>query len=663
MSETIDLSKDTCLKLDAAGGNDEVLRSRPILQVVSIKTHSTPQERFTLILSDGSYYTQIQKYSIIQVESMIKVKVRDKWILLLNNISVVSNAKEKIGFPQAPPKAAKNTLQSPQGDKLEQQPTVESSHAHQSVKVDDNGVQKPQVPRKSLAAPDFYPSQPQTSSQTEMESPPYVPTQYTQDHQQTNSLAHTTNAPPQSSSTSTSVPPTTPSHQPEERQTTPIQFLNPYLPSWTIKAKVTSLTNPQSSNKPGSRFAGKFFKVTFADSSGSIRCVCFDEEVHGQLQEQKTYYVSNAIIKAANRQYNADPYELTLNKRTVIEECMDVCVERPEFMQLSDLYNRDLNSTSDVIAIVTDTSSTEVTLAGRKTQKRELTITDRSHSDVTVAIWGMRGQQYATISDNPTIILRDIRIGPVYQGVRSLTATNNTHIEVNPDTAEAHELKQWFQEQIDRGNPPLPPSTSTVSVNMVDAASALAGSSPNSVLLNDIKQSGIGESMHKVHIATRASIHYIPTDGTDSFTYPSCSETCGKKVKLVNGETGPMWRCDKCEKDVTRPRYRYRLGRIYLRDSSGQLVVSAFDSVGETLFGISADDLLQLQATDEQRYKEIVKRPIGKMYNFSLDANLSTFNNRTQYTIQNLSPPDWKAEAHHQMNILMSSWAQQAVIV
>ena len=87
----------------------------------------------------------------------------------------------------------------------------------------------------------------------------------------------------------------------------PINQLNPYRSTWTIKARVTSKSAKKTWNN--ARGEGCLFSVDLLDAEGSeIRGTFFKEAVdkfYDMLQEDQVYTFSGGRIKMANRQYTS----------------------------------------------------------------------------------------------------------------------------------------------------------------------------------------------------------------------------------------------------------------------------------------------------------------------------------------------------------------------
>lgn len=115
---------------------------------------------------------------------------------------------------------------------------------------------------------------------------------------------------------------------------------------------------------------------------------------------------------------------------------------------------------------------------------------------------------------------------------------------VNPDIAEAHNLRGWYE---DIGQ------TTTFHAHSSSAPSGASGTINRSEMrtLHDVKEANLGTGDKPDYFSCRATIMHIRGE---NIMYPACgSENCNKKV--VEGHDG--WRCEKCERSFERPTYRF----------------------------------------------------------------------------------------------------------
>jgi replication factor A1 len=114
----------------------------------------------------------------------------------------------------------------------------------------------------------------------------------------------------------------------------PINTINPYLPKWTIRARVTHKSDMKTwNNQKGS---GTLFSVDLLDETGEIRATMFQDAAQHFfpiLVPGKVYFISKGTLKFANKRYSSlkNEYELTLDLNSyVVPADDDVKVDIPK---------------------------------------------------------------------------------------------------------------------------------------------------------------------------------------------------------------------------------------------------------------------------------------------------------------------------------------------
>ncbi|KAI0093894.1 replication factor-A protein 1 [Irpex rosettiformis] len=430
----------------------------------------------------------------------------------------------------------------------------------------------------------------------------------------------------------------------------PIESLSPYHNNWIIRARVTQKGDIRPySNQKGE---GKFFGVTFMDESGEIRGTAFNQavdELYEKLQEGKVYYVSKAKVNLAKRKFSnvQNEYELSLERITEIEECRDGTAPsvRYNFVSLGDLQNIPKDTLCDVMGVVKEVGdSTELLSKFNKTvTKRELTIVDRTGFSVRLTLWGKQAEQF-TQTDQPIVAWKGVKVTE-FQG-RSLSMISSSSMEVNPDIPTAHALRGWYDSA---GNSQSFHAQSSGGFSQ----GPVTFDSSQIQLLNDVKESEMGTGDRAEFFSARATIMHIKND---NLAYAACQkENCNKKV--IEQHDG--WRCEKCDISFPKPSYRYILS-MAVADCSGQAWLQGFNDAGQVVFGVPADELMELKDRDEEGFNKAVAKAIGYTFNFTCKAKQETFNERVRvrYGIQKILPLDYKEEAHNLKELLSSAWAQ-----
>merc|ERR1719347_708125 len=236
---------------------------------------------------------------------------------------------------------------------------------------------------------------------------------------------------------------------PEQHHVTPISSITPYQNKWTIKARIASKTDVKTWNKPSG--SGKLFSMDVMDDSWEIRVTAFKDQCDAFYEKAivgKVFYISNCSVKNANKQYSKlnNEYELTFKDNGMLEQADDtgdIPTVTYNFVTISDLSGCSKDSNVDVIGVVkTGGDATNITTkAGKELTKREITLVDRSNTQVTLTLWGKTAETFDP-TNNPILAAKGVRVSD-FNGV----SLSGGDILVNPDLDLAHELKGWWDSE------------------------------------------------------------------------------------------------------------------------------------------------------------------------------------------------------------------------
>ncbi|KAK3325653.1 putative RFA1 protein [Apodospora peruviana] len=421
----------------------------------------------------------------------------------------------------------------------------------------------------------------------------------------------------------------------------PIEALSPYAHKWTIKARVTSKSEIKTWHKASGE--GKLFSVNLLDESGEIKATGFNDQCdqyYDLLQEGQVYYISSPCkVQLAKKQFSNLPndYELTFERDTVIEKAEDqssVPQIRFNFCNIQELQEVEKDATVDIIGVLKEVQ--EVSQITSKTtqkpyDKRELTLVDDTGYSVRVTIWGKTATNFDA---NPESIIafKGTRVSDF--GGRSLSLLSSGTMAVDPDIAEAHRLKGWYDASGRNDN--------FATHSSMAGVGAATGRKDDSKDISQVKDEKLGME-NPDYFSLKATIVYIKQD---NFAYPACrNEGCNKKVTDMGDGT---WRCEKCNMSHDRPQYRYIMS-VNVNDHTGQLWLSCFDDTARTIMnGKSADELMELREMDDSRLAAEFDAANCRKLNFRCRAKMDTFGDtqRIRYQVMGATPLDYKSEAN-----------------
>jgi replication factor A1 len=246
-------------------------------------------------------------------------------------------------------------------------------------------------------------------------------------------------------------------------------------------------------------------------------------------------------------------YEMTFSNDTVIELCNDednLPHITYNFVPFSELTNRNPNDFVDVIGVMKSSGemTTIVTKAtNRELKKRELQLVDNSNYSVSCTLWGKQAEEFDA-NDNPVILLKGAKLGD-YNG-RNLSVTSTTIMQINPDIAEAHKLRGWF----DQGGC----NSEIHDLSKPSGSQGASGMGGQTVSMRDnwktldaLKDERMGMGDKADYFTCTSTILYARKENS---MYMACpGENCNKKVIDQNDGT---YRCEKCAKNFENFKWR-----------------------------------------------------------------------------------------------------------
>ncbi|CCK68989.1 replication factor A subunit protein RFA1 KNAG_0B05560 [Huiozyma naganishii CBS 8797] len=420
-----------------------------------------------------------------------------------------------------------------------------------------------------------------------------------------------------------------------------IEQLSPYQNVWTIKARVSFKGEIKTwSNQRGE---GKLFNVNFLDTSGEIRATAFNDmatKYYEILQEGKVYYVSKARLQPAKPQFSnlSHPYELSLDRESVVEECQDdinVPKTHFNFIKLDTVQNQEANSTVDVLGIIKTVNDafTLTSRAGKTFDRRDIVLVDDSNSSINVGLWNTLAKEF-NMPEGSVVAIKGVRVSDF--GGKSLTMGFTSNLIPNPEIPEAYALKGWYDSEGHSAN------FTALGQDNVPGASPNAGKFiAQRISIGKAIADNLGKSDAGDYFSIRAAISFLKVD---NFAYPACSnKDCNKKaIQSTDG----TWRCEKCNTDNEKPEWRYIL-TLSIMDETGQLWVVLFNEQAEQLLGVSATKLTDLKEKDPKEFSRLTQNLQMNQYDFRIRAREDNYNDQTRirYSVSNIHQLNYKAEA------------------
>jgi replication factor A1 len=676
--------------------NSGVVDLKPMVQVLDIKqigSAQSMQERYRMVLSDGSFMQQamlatqlneyvksgrVEKGSVVQLTEYICNSVQNRKIIIVLNMDVVVVKCEIVGDPeqlidanaqQQQQRASMPMQQAPQSQPsqhLQPGQSYGGSYAAgfraganpnsvaQSVSAvypkNDPGIGTTGPPNISVAGSYAKPSQPVASTVQNSSSAGLGLAAGRGLNAQSNSYGRQGIAP------SYQPPPMYSNRGPIARNEAPariipIAALNPYQGRWTIKARVTAKGDLRRFNN--AKGDGKVFSIDLLDSEGGeIRVTCFNsvaDQFYDRIEAGKVYMFSKGSLKPAQKNFNHlnNEWEIVLDSTSTVEPCLEEDISIPKqhfnFRPISEIEHMETNSMVDIIGVVIsiNPSNTIMRKNGIETQKRTLQLKDMSVCSVEVTMWGAfcnkEGQQLQEMCDSGGFPILAVKAGRVSEfSGKSVGTISSSQLYINPDFQEAHRLRDWFERE----------GKNTASHSLTKEGT-VGGRVDIRKTVAQIKDEGLGKSDKPDWISVKATISFIKVD---NFCYTACplmvgDRQCNKKVSNYGDGT---WHCERCDRNVPDCDYRYML-QAQVQDHTGLTWITAFQEAGEEIMGVKAKDLYMLkhEEQDDIKFGEIIRKVLFNQYLFKLKVKEETYSDeqRVKSTVVKAERLDYPSES------------------
>lgn len=404
-----------------------------------------------------------------------------------------------------------------------------------------------------------------------------------------------------------------PAQKKNKQQYHPIASLNPYNDNWTIKARVTGKGDMREWNNE--RGGGKLFNIELLDASGGeIRCTFFNDEADmyfPKIEMGKVYIIGKGRLKMANKKFSSlnNDYEISLSKDSTVEPAEDddeIEHQSFNFVGIDRLETVVPGNNCDVIGVVVSVSPL-VRLTSKKTGneivKRTVVLTDQSGKGVDLTIWAAQAEKYDEnmLADHPVLALKNTRVSD-YNG-RSITASSNVPLFLNPQDQVANALREWYET-----------TGHALSVDTISIAKEGQGLGTERKNIAAIEGEQLGADGKPAYFNLYGTMMRVRADaqGDKNPWYIACpAPQCNKKV---TGEPG-SWFCEKCNKSFPTANPRYILS-FAVQDHSGTQWITAFNDTAQQLVldVPAAEAMKHKQAGNTDAFDRVFKEPLFKTY-------------------------------------------------
>ncbi|CAI6100091.1 unnamed protein product [Clonostachys chloroleuca] len=421
----------------------------------------------------------------------------------------------------------------------------------------------------------------------------------------------------------------------------PIESLSFVLNKWKIRARVTFKSEIKRWHKANSE--GKLFSVHLLDETGEIKATGFNDQVdqfYDTLQEGSVYYISSPCkTNTAKKQFNNLPheFELTFTQETTIVKAEDqssVPQVKFNFCTIEQLQSVEKDNTVDIIGVLKEVGDTTPINAkdGRSFSKRDLTLVDETGFSVRLTVWGKTAENFE-VQPESVVAFKGAKVSD-FDG-KSLSLLSSGTMSVHPDIPDAHRLQGWYESAGRGGN--------FQSHRNAGMGTASGRSNPVKTVaeVNALDINMLSDDGAPVYYSLKASILYCKPE---TFAYASCPNCRKKIVQSTDG----TWFCEMDQKPFDKPEYRYIMS-LSVADHSGQQWISVFDEVGRVVFGMSANDLMELRENGEQEaFDAAFSGIVYKKFTFKCRAKKDTYQDvpRIRHQASEAIALDFKAEGN-----------------
>lgn len=426
--------------------------------------------------------------------------------------------------------------------------------------------------------------------------------------------------------------------------------LSPFQKNFKIKVRCTRKGQMREWNND--RGAGKLFSVDLLDSRGTeIQATCFNDvadKFFPMFEEGKVYIMSKGRIKVANKRYThiKNDYSIDMTMETEVEFAgADKSIKSMtyEFKKLSVLEDCDDKSYVDCCGIIDNIMDVQ-NFTSKRTQKeltkRSFRICDNSNAAVECTLWGEEALNFDPSNLHKVICCKAARVSE-FNG-KSLSV--NTY-QISPEgIPEADELNQWWQSEGSQAN-----------FKSLTQSRGSGGKNETPITLQEVENRGYGMTADKVdYFNLKVTIEQIMQDKDNGKLpwYKAVPETDGPAYKVVEGQDGTDWFCEKNGKSYNSYVCRYVL-RFRAADYTGSHFFNCYDDSGQIIMGMEAGEIEKLvDANDDGNYNKVFENATHKLWNIRCRAKQDVYNDeaRRRVDVVGAMPIDLKEDTNNMLN-------------
>ncbi|CAF4732298.1 unnamed protein product, partial [Rotaria sp. Silwood2] len=211
---------------------------------------------------------------------------------------------------------------------------------------------------------------------------------------------------------------------------------------------------------------GQLFSCSLIDETSEIRATGFGNDCNRLEPILIIYYITQAQIKYANKQFNTlnNEFEMTFNNDTIIEPCLDnipsIPMQRLHFISINQIQDIETNS---FIGFLKNLSNS-LYKQNKDYTKRDILILDRT-GQIPVTLWYrivrknsnktkgklsieniFQAENFQPSATRAVIMLKGVCVKD-FNGDRTLSVLASTQLQIDPDLPIAHELRKWYLEE------------------------------------------------------------------------------------------------------------------------------------------------------------------------------------------------------------------------